>query len=257
MTDTNPPINWREKFIATGIHFVVTLALAAVAAALVFLVWFPDPFQKMIGGTALFMLVVGCDLALGPLMSLVIYNSRKSRRELVTDYTIVGVVQLAALVYGVVIMSGARPVYVAFNTDRFEVVQAGDLAPQELAAARDPVYAKVPWDGPRFVSVRVPPEDRQDALFQSLNGNEEHRRPKFFVPFESQLEQLRKRAKPLAALQAKKPESKVLVESALRGVDLPATRLAWLPVRHFRGFWTALVDTDTGLPVAYIDLDPY
>ena len=70
-------IVWREKFVATGIHFLVTLTFAAIAAALVFLVWFPDPFQTMIGGTELFLLVVGCDLALGPLISLVIYNSRK------------------------------------------------------------------------------------------------------------------------------------------------------------------------------------
>ena len=75
-------IVWREKFVATGIHFLVTLGFAACAAALIFLVWYPDPFETMIGGTELFLLVVGCDLALGPLISLVIYNSRKSRRAL-------------------------------------------------------------------------------------------------------------------------------------------------------------------------------
>src|SRR6187401_541882 len=79
---------WREKFVATGIHFLVTLTLAAVAAALIFVVWFPDPFETMIGGTELFLLVVGCDLALGPLISLVIYDSRKSRRALVFDYAV-------------------------------------------------------------------------------------------------------------------------------------------------------------------------
>jgi hypothetical protein len=77
-------IVWREKLVATAIHFGATLVLGAIAAALIFLVWYPAPFQKMVGGTELFMLVVGCDLALGPLMSLVIYNSRKSRRELLT-----------------------------------------------------------------------------------------------------------------------------------------------------------------------------
>jgi len=48
-------IVWREKFVATGIHFLVTLTLAAVAAALIFVVWFPDPFETMIGGTELFL----------------------------------------------------------------------------------------------------------------------------------------------------------------------------------------------------------
>ena len=60
-------INWREKFVAFAIHFGVTATLGACAAALIFLVWFPRPFATMIGGTELFLLVVGCDLALGPL----------------------------------------------------------------------------------------------------------------------------------------------------------------------------------------------
>ena len=42
-------INWREKFLAFGIHFLATLLLGACAAALIFLVWFPDPFETMVG----------------------------------------------------------------------------------------------------------------------------------------------------------------------------------------------------------------
>jgi hypothetical protein len=41
-------IAWREKFRAMSLHFLVTLAMAAVAAAMIFLVWFPDPFQAML-----------------------------------------------------------------------------------------------------------------------------------------------------------------------------------------------------------------
>jgi hypothetical protein len=251
-------INWREKIVATGLHFTVTLLLAAAAAALIFLVWFPDPFQTMIGGTELFLLVAGCDLALGPLMSLVLYNSRKTRRALVIDYSLVGLIQIAALVYGVVVMFGARPVYVAFSVDRYEIVMAADLRKEELVAARDPVYSKPPLTGPRYVAVVVPPEERSDAMYQAVVAqNEEHHRPRFYVPLESEIGQIRKRARPLADLEARKPESKPLIEEALAEVDLPAQRLAWLPVRHFRGFWTAIIDTDTGKPVAYFDLDPY
>jgi hypothetical protein len=31
----------------------------------------------------------------------------------------------------------------------------------------------------------------------------------------------------------------------------------WLPVRHIKGFWTALIDTQSGRPVAYVPFDPY
>jgi hypothetical protein len=248
---------WREKLLASAIHFGVTLVLAAMAAALIFLVWYPDPLHTMIGGTELFLLIVGSDLALGPLMSLVIYNSRKSRRELLIDYSVVGVVQIAALVYGVSIMADARPVYVAFSHDRYEVVLAGDLRERELAAARDPQYGKVPLTGPRFVSVHVPPEDHNDALFESIAGNEQHLRPKFYVPYESKRAEILKRAKPLAELERKKPTAAPLLRKTVAKLDIPAERLAWLPVHHFRGFWTAIIDTETARPVAYFDLDPY
>jgi hypothetical protein len=250
-------IVWREKFIATAIHFAVTLALAAVAAGVIFLMWYPPPFAEMIGGGELFLLVVGCDLALGPLLSLVVYDSRKSRRELWLDYTIIGVLQISALVYGVMTTASARPVYVAFSQDRFEIVLAGDLSETELAAARDPRYREVRWTGPELVAVVVPLDERNDALFQSLSGNEEHQRPRFFAPFESELENVRRRSQALAALERKKPEAGPLLQSALHDVQLPRERLEWLPVRHFRGFWTAIIDETTGRPVAYIDLDPY
>lgn len=250
-------IKWREKFLATAIHFLVTLALAACAAALIFLVWFPDPFQTMIGGTELFMLVVGCDLALGPLISLVIYNSRKSRRELVVDYCIVGIVQLAAMVYGIFILSGTRPVYVAFSTDRIEIVTARDIKDAELAAAKDPLHRSLPFTGPRFVAVEVPPADHNDALFQSLAGNEEHTRPRFYVPYESQLGEIRRRAKTLDELEKKHPDVRPLMDAAVAKLAIPASRVRWLPVHHFRGFWTALIDEENGRPVAYVDFDPF
>lgn len=250
-------INWREKIIATGVHFAVTLVLAGIAAALIFFVWFPDPFQTMIGGTELFLLVVGCDLALGPLMSLVIYNSRKSRRELVTDYSIVGLLQIAALVYGVLIVAGTRPVYVVFNTDRYEVVTARDIDERELAAARDPKYRQLPWTGPRLIAVDVPAAEQQDALFQSLSGNEEHQRPRFYVPLASKVETIRARLKPIEALEADKPASKPLLQSAIAELDLPAGQLGWLPARHRKGFWTVIVRRDDGEPVAWVDFDPY
>jgi len=250
-------IVWREKFKATGLHFLVTLALAACAAALIFLVWFPDPLQTMIGGTELFILVTGCDVALGPLSSLVVYNSKKTRRELVFDYVVIGIFQLAALCYGVYILGGTRPVYIAFSTDRLEVVVARDVRETELAAAKDPRYRKLPLNGPMFVGVKVPKSDRSNALTQSLAGNEEHMRPRFFVPYADVLPEIRSQAKPVAELEKSHPASKPLLEAAIAGLEVPAANVAWLPVHHFRGFWTALIDTRSGKPLTYVDLDPY
>jgi len=250
-------IVWRDRFVAFAIHFLLTLALGALAAALIFLVWFPDPFQTMVGGTKLFELVVVCDLVLGPLISLVIYDKSKGRRKLVLDYTIVGVVQLAAMIYGVYIVAGTRPVEVAFSRDRLEVVTAREVSETELAAARLPEYRSLSLTGPRYISIQVPAADQQDALFQSVSGNEEHQRPKFYAPYEAALEQIRKRAKTIAALEKKFPGYAPALDAAVRESGIAPEVARWLPVHHRKGFWTAIIDPADGRPLAWAAVDPY
>jgi hypothetical protein len=250
-------IRWRERFIAFGIHFLVTLGVAACAAALIFLVWFPAPFQEMVGGTKLFLLVISCDLALGPLISLVIYNSAKSRRELIVDYCIVGAVQLAALIYGVYIVSSARPVYVAFVKDRIEVVTASEIEKAELEQAKRPEYQSLPKFGPRLVGTYVPPSEQNDALFAGLEGRDIPVRPRFYVPFEAAVKDVQQHAQSLEVLEQKKPNAREEIESAQRDSGKARAQLGWLPVKHRTGFWTAIIDRSTGLPLTYINLDPY
>jgi len=250
-------IVWREKLLAFAVHFAVTLLLAAVAAALIFLVWFPDPFQTMVGGTQLFLLVVGCDLVLGPLMSLVIYNSKKPRKQLMFDYSIVGVVQLAALIYGIYVVSASRPVYVAFVQDRIEVVTAAEIEPNELADAKLPAFRILPKWGPELVATHVPPEEHNDALFAAFEGRDVSVRPKFYVPYDSQREQIEARAQPLSKLYEKHPDAAELVAASEPDLEIPLDEVRWLPVKHKNGFWTALIDSSTAKPIGYLELDPY
>jgi hypothetical protein len=248
-------IVWREKFRAVLLHFLVTLAIAAVAAAVIFFVWYPDPFQAMLGGTKFFLLISACDVVLGPLISLVIYNSRKSRRELITDYSIVGVVQLAAFVYGVVAIANARPAYVAFVIDRFEVVLADDLKDEDLLAAKDPYRTRPKW-GPELVATQSPTDikERNDLLFAGLQGRDIQTFPRYYVAYEAAREQIKRRAQPMEALYKHHPEARQLVADAKLAV--PESELRWLPIRG-RSFWTVLLDANGGPPLAYLPLDPY
>jgi hypothetical protein len=136
-------------------------------------------------------------------------------------------------------------------------VSARDIPDEELAAAKSPVYGSLPLTGPRLVSIKVPAAEQQDALFQSLEGNEEHMRPRFYAPYESELDQIRVRAKPLEELEKRHPESKTLLQAASARLTVPADRVRWLPVHHREKFWTVLIDTENGKPLTYVDFDPY
>lgn len=249
-------IAWREKFRAVLLHFLVTLAMAVAAAALIFLAWYPDPFQTMLGGTKFFMLITVCDLVLGPLTSLIVYNSKKTRRALVFDYTVIGIVQLAAFVYGVMSISNARPIYVAFVKDRFEVVLAEDIADKDLQAAKNPYRTRPKW-GPVLIGTQRPEsrEERNALVFASMEGKDLQNFPRYFVPYENSVSDIKQSALPIDVLEKRHPEARQLIVD--EQLSTPEAQLRWLPVRGPKGFWTALLDANSGALLAYIPLDPY
>lgn len=251
-------IAWREKTRAFAVHFLVTLVLSAIAAALVFVVWFPDPFQEMLGGTRLFEILVLCDLGLGPLTSFIIYSSKKSRRALLFDYTVVGIVQLATFIYGLYAVANTRPVYIAFVGDRLEVVSAGEIDDADLAQG-GPGYRELPKWRPQLVGIQEPQDlkERDKMLWSGLAGKDYAVMPAYYVPYEQNLPEIRRRSLPVSELEKRHPEAKPLVSTATAQLQIPVERLVWLPVKHRSGFWTALLDSDTGRPVSWLPVDPY
>jgi hypothetical protein len=251
-------IPWREKTKAFAVHFLVTLALSVSAAALVFLIWYPSPFAVMLGGAKLFLVLLMCDLGLGPLSSFVIYNSKKSRRELLFDYCVVGSIQLAAFLYGMYTVAISRPVYIAFVKDRLEVVVASDIDDVDLARGRDGYRRRPKW-GPQLVAIHEPTEaqERDKVLNAALAGKDYPMFPAYYVPYEQGLPQIKERALPLSELEKQHPQSKPLLASAVAQLQIPVEKLVWLPVKHRKGFWTALLDSETGRPVDWLPVDPY
>ena len=252
-------IVWREKAAAFAVHFLVTLTLSACAAALVFLAWYPDPFQKMLGGTKLFEVMVTCDLGLGPLTSFIIYSSKKSRRALLFDYTVIGILQLGAFLYGLYAVSNTRPVYIAFVVDQLEVVSAGEIDDADLAKGPERYRQRPKW-GPQLVGIQRPddPKERQKVLWSSVTEGKDYAvLPTYYVPYEQVLPQVRERASPVSELERRHPQAKPLVSRAVAQLQIPVEKLVWLPVKHRSGFWTALLDRDTGRPVSWLPLDPY
>ncbi len=77
-----PALNVEEPWPALarlrgGLHFLISAAVAAVAAVLVFCVWYPGPFRLMAGGRDLFLLVTSVDVVIGPLLTFAVFNRAK------------------------------------------------------------------------------------------------------------------------------------------------------------------------------------
>ena len=85
---------------AAGWHLLISAAVAALAAALVFGLWYPGAYRHLSGGRGLFILVVTVDVILGPLLTFAVFNLKKGWPHLRRDLAIIGVIQLAGLAYG-------------------------------------------------------------------------------------------------------------------------------------------------------------
>jgi putative fimbrial protein len=137
---------------AAGIHLLVSALVALIGIGLVFWVWHPDPLQKAVGVTHIFLMMLGIDVVLGPLLTLLVASS-KEKKTLKFDLSVIAAVQLAAYLYGMHSIAVSRPVYVAFDKLRFEVVQA-DSVVRATDKTILPEYQSNPLFAPQWVSVR-------------------------------------------------------------------------------------------------------
>ena len=107
----------------------------------------------MAGGRDLFLLVTSVDVVLGPLLTFAVFNLAKGWKHLRRDLAVIGVIQMAALVYGLHTVYIVRPVALVFEVDRFRLVTATDVHEPELPKAL-PAYRSLPLTGP--VAARHP-----------------------------------------------------------------------------------------------------
>ena len=133
-------------------HLAISLSVALVGLFLVFRVWHPAPLQKAVGVTNIFLMLLAIDVIVGPLLSLVVASS-KEKKTLKFDLSVIAAVQLAAYLYGMHSIAVSRPVYVAFDKLRFEVVQA-DSVMRATDKTILPEYQSNPLFAPQWVSVR-------------------------------------------------------------------------------------------------------
>lgn len=180
-TDKRPP-RWRFALKMAGAHLLISMLLAALAAWLVFGVWYPYPYAELTGGLALYRLLVGVDVVCGPLLTLILASPAKTVRERWVDFSLIGAIQLAALFYGLYSVSLARPVVAAFESDRINVVTAAEVLHQDLVKAPAGLR-NLSWFGVRRVGLRQPQntDEANKSLDLSLQGIEPSMRPDMWV----------------------------------------------------------------------------
>lgn len=239
-------------------HLCINLLVAVLAAALVLLVWYPHPYPDLMGGLRLLFLIIVVDIVCGPVLTAVLANPAKPKREMITDLALVATIQLAALIYGLHTVATARPVWVVFEVDRFVAVSAAEIDESKLPEAQER-FRKLPWYGVKRIGIRDAKDgnERLKSLEMSLQGVEPSARPDWWIEENETVRQhIRKKMKPLSELEKRYPANTELAE-AVKQTGLPPQQLYYLPFTSQKNKeWSVLLDKNTDFK-AFVHLDAF
>lgn len=249
---------WHDRLRASALHLGLSLLIALFAALLVFGIWYPYPYREISGGRELFLLVMTVDVILGPLITLVIFNRKKPWSELRRDLTVVVLIQLAALSYGLWTVAVARPVHLVFEVDRFRVVHAIDVPPELLDRAPPGVDA-LPLTGPTLLSVRPFRDNKEgmDATLVALQGVALAARPDLWQPYADAVPRIVAAARPVSALKTRFANRVDEIDRVVRLAGGNPQTALYLPLAGRKSFWTVFLDPVTANIVATMPLDSF
>jgi len=245
------------RWQAFGIHLAISALIAATILVLVVLIWYPEPYFFGMGGEILLRLLIGVDIVLGPVITLIIFDPAKPRLKY--DLATIAVLQLAALAYGGWVMFESRPVYNVFVKDRFETIPAAGIDRESLAKAQ-PQYRPLPLGGPRVVAALPPPDPQEQAaitMSSMAGGADLANLPHLYIPYTQAAAKAAQAARPLVQLAQRGRESAMAVSDFVTTHGNGSRSLGYVPVRARNRDFAAVVDRKTGEIVGYLELNPW
>jgi len=233
------------------LHLSVSMILALLSIILVFVIWYPSPLYLAVGVTTIFLILLGVDVILGPLLTLLV--CKEGKKSLKFDLAVIVFLQLSAFAYGMYTVAQGRPVWIVFNIDRFDLVQAYQVANSYRSDAK-PEYRKFSLLGPRIVAARRPldVEAQNTLIFESLEGIDIPVRPDLYLPYADDFENVKAAALPLASLSKyNRPDDVNKILAEWPDAD------AFLPMMTKVRPMTVLIKKETGSILAIVPLIPW
>ena len=239
----------RLKFFLS--HLTISFLIALFVVGLVFFIWYPSSLATAVGVTKIFLMMLTIDVIIGPILGLLVY--REGKKSLKFDLTVIILLQLSALFYGVYSIEQGRPAWIVFNVDRFELVRKNEIVDQNINHAQ-PQFQQPSWLKPQFVATEFSKNIEQhnnDMFAEVLSGISIAQRPERYVDFIQAKEQIQQREQKLDLLQQynNKPD----VEKIL--AKYPQAT-AFLPLKASAVDMTVLVDQKSNV-IKIVDLRPW
>jgi len=247
----------KTRLSAFILHLTVSALVAFTIILAAILTWYPNYFLDITGAKKIFLMIVAIDVCIGPILTLIVFNKKK--KGLNRDLTIIFFIQLCALAYGMYTITVARPVYIVFAIDRFELVQANEISKDNMRAASQEKFRRLPLFSPKWISALRPTnrEEKEDLLFGAVDGGADLAQlPKYYVDYSTSIEEIKKRIIPLSALKQFNLKNENKLNTLLAQYN-DEERFGYLPLSGKKASLTVIINIETGQVEEVNALNPW
>nr|WP_314229351.1 hypothetical protein [uncultured Kingella sp.] len=128
----------KAKCLASAIHIGISLLIFAAIVVWMLINLYPSFYFNMSGGVQGLLLMFGVDVVLGPLITFLVFNPHKKRKEIISDLLIIAIIQFSALGYGFRTVYHERPrLTVVYDMGSSVVLNAREVAEDEVLSKVD------------------------------------------------------------------------------------------------------------------------
>ncbi|OTG96541.1 type IV pilin accessory protein [Acinetobacter sp. ANC 3832] len=243
-------MNAKNRFLLT--HLSVSLFVALLAIIIVFVFWYPSPINKALGVTHIFLMMLAIDVVIGPILGWFVY--KEGKKSLKFDLMVIIFLQMIALGYGIYSIAQARPAWLVFNVDRFELVKNNEIDRSHIIKAK-PEYQSSPFLKPEYVAVKniENNKEKNELMMQEIfKGVSLAQRPELYQPLDLAKGEIQKRCQKLDILIQFNDQNDV---NKILAKFPQAT--AWLPLQTHSIDMVVLINKEKAGVVEIVDLRPW
>jgi len=240
------------RWKASGIHLLISVAIAVTVLAVMLQLWFPGRLFTAGGGNDLLFILVTVDVIIGPLITLAVY--RQGKWGMKFDLAVIAALQLSALAYGMHIVYLARPGFIVFVKDQFQVATVVDIPPEDYAKAKYPQFSHPPAGGPLWVYSDYPtdPKERNDVTWAAMSGRDMETFPQFFTPYDQRRQEVLKAAWTIARMRELEPAESKIVDAFIREEGIKEDDVRYVRLKARRAWVAVLIDAKTAEPLKMV-----
>lgn len=243
-------MQFRLKFALS--HLLISMGLVSIVAYFTYKVWYVPPLDDAVGVGVIFWMVALVDVVTGPILTFLVADKKK--KSLTKDLAIIAFVQVLALGYGAWVIAHARPIWIVFNADRFDLVQAQDID-YRFEKDANPEFLGGNWSGPKWAASKNPADLKKQndlVLESSVGGSDLPQRIDLYVSIDGEWRSIVANSRPMKDLALYNPAEKIRGQLIGQG-----EANAWLPLMARKTPMVVLIKKEAKKVISIVNLNPW